>query len=125
MRAPLLCEFDYVLKADRDLPAEERTTFRLRPLTFREREDISTTEAIDAGEGTKIAINRFTITRKILNYGLVGWKNLLSFQGTPLEFARTNGVLSDTTLDSIQDCATEIANAITERSQVDKELAKN
>ena len=101
--APSLGEFDYVCKCDKDLDRSKQTVYRLRTLTWSEREDVVSEQ------------NTLATIRKVLNYGLLGWTNFLNENGSDIEFKKTN-VLHKDTLDNVQPYAIELANAITDRS---------
>lgn len=132
MIVPKMTEFDYVLKEERELPESEQTVFRLRPLTYREHEDIE--------RGSKVAFERKTdraevlaetkaVARRVLNLGLVGWRNLRDEEGHEVEFRRLEKKgsfsLPEEALDILSGVANELSNAITERSALTKEASKN
>lgn len=110
--APVLGEFTYVLKGD-----DTGTVFRLRTLSWMERED-----AVGDGSST------LAITRRVLNYGLLGWTDFRRADGTEVTFKREdNGkrTLTPEMLDLLQPCGTELANAILDRTKFTEEHAKN
>lgn len=123
-------EFEYVLKSDRDKPLEEQTVFRLKPLSFREKSECERVEiTVDRDGHSHHAIDRMGLARKVLTYGLCGWRNLLDAQGKPVEFRRVSEggrfALPEDMLNLILPWAVELANAITDRSEVTEEAAKN
>jgi hypothetical protein len=78
---------DYVLLADRELPQEERTVWKLRPLSAVERADIDDhMGSIDPETGTFVA-HTGTMILKALVVGLVGVDNLLDEDGGVVEFS--------------------------------------
>lgn len=111
--APVLGEFDYTLKGD-----DTGTVFRLRTLTWMEREEA-------AGDPNA---NQLAVIRRALNYGLVGWSNFKREDGSEVMFRREdNGkrLITKETLDQIQPWAIELANAILDRTRFVEEQAKN
>jgi hypothetical protein len=110
--APSLGEFDYVCKCDKDLDRSKQTVYRLRTLTWSEREEVVSEQ------------NTLVTIRKVLNYGLLGWTNFLNENGSEIEFKKTN-VLHKDTLDNVQPYAIELANAILDKTRFTEDAAKN
>ena len=111
--APTLGEFNYTLKGD-----DTGTVFRLRTLSWMERED-----AVGDGNSSLATI------RKALNYGLIGWENFRREDGSEVVFRRVDEgkrqVLPKEMLDLVQPWAIELANAIFERTRFTEDHAKN
>jgi len=125
---PLLTEFDYVLREERELPPEKRATFRLRPLKYREREEAERVELRQGPDGEPIVVSeRLKIARKVLNLGLMGWSGVKDFEGKEIPFSRKGkkNEIQEELLDYISSWATELANAITENARVTQEQEKN
>jgi len=121
-----ILEFDYVLRRDRHLADEMRTVFRLRTLSYAEMELLSSAEVIS---DQVMRVNPLFKARRILNYGLMGWERLVNRSGSPIEckVCQENGRrwIPDQILDYLLPDAIELANAITERSRLTEEQAKN
>lgn len=139
-RAPSMTPFDYVLEAERELPKNEQTIFHLRPLTWRELEQVERgakmSMDVSGGEAKKMDLetNRLKFCRSILNYGLLGWENLLDEGGNEVHFekasekpayGRRREFLPDEMLDCIFPWAEELADAVSSSSKVDRGTAKN
>lgn len=81
-------ERTYVTTTDRALPPEQQTTFRYRPMTIAQQhamgDDIVTDE-----NGNRMRRNQGSKRLDLLRSNLVGWENLRTSTGTPIEF-RTN-----------------------------------
>ena len=125
-QAPNLEPFEYVLKEERGLLPEKQTRFHLRPLRFREWEQIQKRKATyTKDDGVQLDLDAGTLARRVLNWGLLGWDN---FPGAPA-FQRVNeqgrDIVPDHMLDLVTPWANELANAITERTVVSEESAKN
>jgi hypothetical protein len=76
---------------------------------------------------TVLVSDQFGLARKILNAGLMGWRNFRDDKGTEVEF-RTQAKgdrLGEDILDLIQPWAIELSNAITERTTLTEQDAKN
>lgn len=125
-------EFDYVLREDREKPRAEQTVFRLRPLTFREQEELSH-QRIGANPDQaerEVWIDRdpMRTAREILNRGLMNWGNLQNGAGTvDFEVRERKGKreLTEETLNAILPWWNELANEITQRSVLEEDTAKN
>jgi len=116
--APTLGTFEYTCESDRALDPEQRTVFQLRTLTWMERED-----AVGDGQST------LAITRRVLNFALLGWKNFRDSDGSEVAFRRElNGkreILPQEILDRVQGCGVELANAVLDRTKVTEAQARN
>jgi hypothetical protein len=125
-KAPSLQEWDYVLEEDRAKPECEQTVFRLRPLKFREYQE-SHRSTFHGGEDGTLIFDQDQMGRaaKVLNCGLLGWTNFATEDGAAIEFRREKGRIPDDLLDVLRDWVVELANAITERSGLGKDAAKN
>jgi len=112
--------WDYVLLAERELPPEERTTFRLRPLTAREQAQVEDTALTTGPDGRVYSLNTGTHALTILRLGLVGWEGFADEDGRPVPFAKNgSGTVSEACLDAIPSRVRhELANAITEQTKV-------
>lgn len=81
--------FDYVLKEDRDLPSEDRTVFKLRPLTQAEMLILNdrARETYDDADGHTIVRPKIgTFILAVLDLGLVGWLHLRDAEGQDVPF---------------------------------------
>lgn len=113
--------FDYVLRDERELPTEKQTVWHLRTLTQGEYEEIERGAKLDHFEV-------HATTRKVLNFGLLGYTN---FDGHPerVEAPRRaegpRSVLTSECLDAIEPYAVELANAVTNRRALSAEARKN
>lgn len=135
--------FDYVLLADREKPADEQTTWNMRPLTWAEMEEIeAATQFVVPRDGDgdiRYSPQQMKLARRVLSRGLTGWTNLRDEEGNQVEFQKASETqpiysgkrkrrvefLPDELLDMIADDAVELANAITSRSKLERETAKN
>jgi hypothetical protein len=125
-RTPRLAPFDYVLREERALPISEQTIFHLRPLEHAERVDIYQTEATQEDDGSiTVKGNPLRRAAKILFYGLLGWDNLRDQDDKPVAFRKGKAAIPDELLTLIQAWEIELANAITEGSELSKESSKN
>lgn len=126
-RASRIGEFDYVLKEDRDLDESEQTVFHLRTLSYDESEAVANAarvreDGIDLG-------SMLTSARRALNFGLLGWENFPDDDGKDAPFSATGkGLrrrLSEKTLTAVRKHAIEIAEAITNGSELSEDEQKN
>lgn len=108
-------EFDYVMEADRDLPKEQQTVFRLRPLSLRESNEIEDLIGLGGGEGFPAG----TVHTKTIKYGLVNWCNLKDQDGVSVGFEKKDGLIKDKMLSMFTTAQrTELFNAIWEGATV-------
>ena len=133
-----LVSFTYILKDDREAPEERQTQFHLRPLTYKEQEQISPS-AVQRNDDMEITISPMTMARKVLNFALEGWDNFCDQDGNPVEFERANEqppayggknrraitFIPDHLFDLLTPYALELTNAITDRSDISEDLGKN
>lgn len=70
--------FEYVLKAERDLPVEEQSVFMLKRLSAREEAVIQDrlTSRIQTGKDVRTDVHSGTYILQTLRAGLVGWRNV-------------------------------------------------
>lgn len=127
---PVSEEFDYTLKSERDIPKGTATVFRLRTLSYLEREEIARQEWKQGKDDEiKLVSDQLGLARRILSMALLGWSRFKDKAGNDVEFTvESSGprrALSPSTLARIAPWAVEIANAVTLRSQVSEDLAKN
>jgi len=96
---------EYVVKAQRGDPAEERTTFLLRPLTTREHAEIQNKLYESSGWGKKRQERFLTGTQivLILRKGLVGWKNFHYEDGEEVKWEDPNQERTEEGRDMIMD----------------------
>jgi hypothetical protein len=125
-QAPSFEPFEYILEDERELPPERQAKFLLRPLKFREFEQIGKrTVSFDKGGQTQFDLDQLGIARKVLNFALLGWEN---FEGAP-KFQRVTehgrDIVPDHMLDLVAPWAIELTNAVTERSKLTEQSAKN
>lgn len=78
--------FDYVLKADRELPPDEQTTFHLRPLSHTERVQLDNMRYQMDGKTNQVGSPQGNIADKALKCGLQGWVNLRDSNGEQVPF---------------------------------------
>jgi hypothetical protein len=124
--ARLMKEFEYVLEAERELPVEKRTTWRLRPLNYATHREAMRTSLSLSDETQFIEVDGFGKAAKILNYALLGWTNFRNEDGVEMEFQRcADGTLPPQVLDLLVDVAVELSNAVTRHGAATKDHAKN
>jgi hypothetical protein len=115
-------EWDFVLPEERG--TESATTFRLRPLPLRVRD-----EAVDllTRRGTAEGIPFGTFSTLVLRSGLVGWTNFKTAKGAEVAFGvDRNGKVRDDLLERIpHDAALTIANEVMFHSQLTEADRKN
>ena len=121
--------FDYVLREERELPIEERTTWHLRTLSEGEYEEVesgTSVESLLVGGFSSVLVHGKA--RKILNFALLGWTNFDGVAGrveAPRRAGGPRAVLTSECLDSIEPFMIELANAITERKALSVDARKN
>lgn len=87
---------EYVSKDDRELPAEQRTVFLLRPIPAIAFARLTRKlEAMNSGNDPELLAQAIEATLKA---GLCGWRNFRRATGDEVEFASEAGVATDTTL---------------------------
>jgi hypothetical protein len=121
-------EFEYVLEADRDLPAERQTTWILKVLNWDENRQLEKSEwkpPTRRGASAVMVTDPKAIQRRALDFGLLGWRNFKNREGKAVEFQRDNGKVPGEVLDMIAPYAAELANAITDRAIQTPEDVKN
>jgi hypothetical protein len=121
-------EFEYVLEADRDLPAEQQTTWILKVLNWDENRQLEKSEwkpPTRRGAQAVMVTDPKAIQRRALDLGLLGWRNFKSRDGTAVEFRRDGGKVPGEVLDMIAPYAAELANAIADRAIQTPEDVKN
>lgn len=113
----------YVLESDRDVP--DHTTFRIRPLTLLQQNPIIdlTMAFLDKHGSPPVA----TLSYMTLKAGLVGFDNAVDSKGEQIELMRDrDGHVSDDTLARLPfNTRVELANAITDISNITGDDAKN
>lgn len=123
----------YILKAERGLPPEEQSVFILRPLTLRESNAIEDM-TVGVGEGDGMTIRSGSVRTRALEYGLIGWENVLDSKGNEVPFDGTRqkrgGVEfispNSKTLERLpRSVQHELAEAITTGSDLTEEEAGN
>jgi hypothetical protein len=127
-RALALTEFDYVLKQDQEGPEEERTTWRLRPLTFREHALVARTELRrgKSDDETVMITDTLGSAGRTIQAALIGWTNFRTADGVQIPYGRdADGKLPDATMDLLKPFAMELEDVILEHSQLSKEQQKN
>jgi hypothetical protein len=97
--------WDHVLKADKDRPAAEQATFRIRVLKAAEFTQVM---------GLLRTGDPWTMWLGAIRHGLVGWKNIVDGEGRPLPFPDAAGPAVDYLPTAIFQ---EIAEAILEGSR--------
>lgn len=130
--------YEYVLKADRELPEDDpgRPVFRLRHLTPGENAKLQDNymEGKSFKEGGGTAFKSGTHLIKTLQMGLVGWRNLNDANGTEVPFPGKDGkdrnALSDREITALlgplqQDVRRELVEVIVEDNNLSEEQAKN
>jgi len=124
-----LISFDYVLEDERAAPPGEQTIWKLKALTYAEKEQLGDLCFVSGTEGMSLLQNPLRKARKILNLGLLGWERFLGEDGQPLAFrAAGEGFerrIPDEVLNAIAEYAIELANAITEGATLQESTAKN
>jgi hypothetical protein len=84
---------DYVCKADRKLPDDEQTVFKVRFLTAQEQADLRDEmyKVTGFGEGRKEMLLTGTVALKALEKCLLGWENFyFEDDEEPVEFNKKN-----------------------------------
>ena len=117
--------FDYVLKAERDLPAEQQTVFELRGLTIAQETAIADAMMHGTAGSSDFGLRQGTTQLMSLRFGLRGWRNFKNADGVEVAFETQKGAprhVTDACLDYLSGPdRSEIANAITERHSVTAE----
>jgi len=115
-------EYSFIADEDKELPKDQQTVFKIRPLTAREEAHV--TDAfleMEIGSGAPKAKSRLGARSiAILNIGLLGWENFPPGDVDDHQFKQrgegTKRVVADETLSRIPgDIRTDLANAITDR----------
>jgi hypothetical protein len=128
--------FNYVCKAERELPQDQRTVFHLRPLSaFVGMALENLNEA--SSDGSRVQLRIGDQKKVALLAGLAGWDNLRNAQGEVVEFRSKKGTFSicgisvanpadQATVDLLpQDVAEELVDAIRSGSAFTADAAKN
>jgi len=126
----------YVLKSERDLPADGQTRWNIRPLKWRERADVQdgviVTEISMMGPktGQRSGIMKHlsgTQARLALEKGLISVENLLGPDGSPVAYHQTlDPARKEEVLDSLDpEWTKEIAEEILRMSGLLKDEEKN
>lgn len=116
--------FDYVLKAERDLPREQQTIFKCKYLTVDEMAEVEDALGSFDSSTNEMRVKVGSQVVKILRLGLVGWLNFKHPDGTEAQFViatngKTKGSPTNATLDMLSPAdRRELANAITESNRV-------
>lgn len=121
-------EFEYTLEADREFPAEKRTIWILKVLSWEENRQLEKSEwkpPTRRGAQAVMVTDPKAIQRKALELGLLGWRNLLDGRGKEVTFRRDGGRIPGDLLDAIAPYAAELANAIADRAIQTPEDIKN
>ena len=77
--------WDYVLEAERDLPASEQTVFKLRALKPAELAEVADSGFIHYRSGTEIRATPAKQVLLTLRAGLLGWAGFKKADGSTLE----------------------------------------
>jgi len=129
LRKPSFEPFDYVPRALRDRPEEERVTFHLRRLSWNEKAALGKRARLRMDDQGNIEAleTDLTIARRVLDLGLLGWDGEGEDGSLRCERRREKGrdVLTDDVLDAIEPYAIELANAIERGSELSEEAEKN
>lgn len=126
VRAAVYDEFSYVLRCDRSAPAEERVTFRLKPLTSRERGD-----AVAAIQSTGDPSGKDSVefTKRVLGWGLMGWDNLKDQDGGEVAFRSSmkggRRIVEERCYDAIFPYVEELSEALLQNSELSEDQEKN
>lgn len=128
--------FPYVLEADRRLPKEQQTLFRLRRLSNAQMLAIDNLVTVDAQTGA-VAMRAGDQKVAALRAGLAGWENFNDEGGAPVPFRTDTGTrvvhgvtvenpVAMETLDQLRtEDARELAAAILAGNQLTTDDAKN
>jgi len=125
-----LGEFDYILEGDREIAPEEQTVFRLKPLSWRDREAISEQQVFTTRSGMGyVPANQEAKIRKILSAGLMGWRNLRDENGSDVAFSMEvkggERRIPDELLERIAPFRMELTEAILDASSLGADAKKN
>lgn len=126
----------YILRRDRSLPVEQRTTFFVRSLTVEERAALMDVSSSFDQEDRVIRVPAGTQALSTVRAGLLGWQNLKDEKGADVTFETgpERAVLgghkvtppTDTCLDRLPlDVLLELANSIRDASTLSDDDAKN
>lgn len=126
----------YVLRRERSLAAEQRTTFYLRTLTVEERAALMDISSSFDQDDRTIRVPAGTQALSTVRAGLLGWSNLKDDKGAdvPFEAGAERAVLgghkvappTDACLDRLPlDVLLELANAIRDAATLSDDDAKN
>lgn len=118
----------YVLEQDRELPEHDQTVFELRTLTARAKTKILDTTTFGRDEdGLGEAMPLLGQSALIAcSYGIAGWTNLRTADGTVVEPKFIGGGgrdrrLSDESMDAIAPFLLELSGAVTSMNNLDEE----
>lgn len=113
--------FDYILKEDRDLPAEQQTVFKLKVLSARELARLEDSVSVMDKDGNwQVKVG--TKALEILSCGIKGWENLRNRAGIFIPFS---GIM-DNNFDLLRpEWRRELADAITEQANLSEDERKN
>lgn len=101
---------------DREIGADLPATFRLRPLTGPQYLEMISEMVRDSEGQTRLSGRGL---RRVIEWGLVGWSNILDENGQPFKFSQQNVALIPPLVLS------EIASEIINRSEIGEEQEKN
>lgn len=134
-------EFDYVLKADRELPQEKRSIFRLRRLALHEMKKVEQLqhkvryivdpETLEKRKEDREVQADLTMTNleqscEILQMALVLWNNFKDPDGSDVDFRRdTKGRIPDEVMVRIIPYVDELSDAVLSANTLTEEDAKN
>ena len=113
--------FEYVTEADRLLPKEKQTTFRMKPLTFDEQAEAQ--DILGASGGKAVG----SFHSFLLLTGILGWDNLKDEDGTTVPYMRDeDGQVRKDLLVRIDIAGqSELASAVWNSGEIDEADAKN
>lgn len=83
--------FEYVLEDDRTLDAEAQTRFTLRGLTVAEEARVADSMISSIPGQEELSFRSGTHQLTVLRYGLRGWTNFLTAEGTQVPFEVSKG----------------------------------
>jgi len=112
---------DYVLEADRKLPKEKQTIFKVKVLRATELARLQDEFSVFNRDGS-FTIKTGSKELAILDMGITGWENFKDKNGKTIPFDEKNPDRWDVLR---RDYRTELANFITEQTQLNEDELKN
>ncbi len=128
--------WDFIIESERELPAEEQTTWILRALGYTENNRIQDNALKqELGDDGGVQLRAGSYMDKVIRAGLVGWKNFKDADGILVEFeteisgSERRKKRKEPTIDTLDrippEVLTDLANAIVRHNVLDASAEKN